>query len=113
MKTLLIANKHLGALVLEMLLRRGHDVTLITADAENASAIWAERLSVKTTVKPDRVPLVGEDIPAGLDLVISAHCGVRDLFTVMSEELRSDRKTSEGIQNKALTAASSHNGQLC
>lgn len=73
MKTLLIANKHLGALVLEMLLRRGHDVTLITADAENASAIWAERLSVKTTVKPDRVPLVGEDIPAGLDLVISAH----------------------------------------
>ena len=73
MKTLLIANKHLGALVLEMLLRRGHDVTLITADAENASAIWADRLSVKTTVKPDRVPLVGEDIPAGLDLVVSAH----------------------------------------
>lgn len=73
MKVLLFANKHLGALVLEMLLRRGHEVTLITADTENACAAWAARLWVKTIVKPNAVPLVGEDIPAGIDLIVSAH----------------------------------------
>ncbi|PRZ48362.1 formyltransferase family protein [Tritonibacter scottomollicae] len=73
MKVLLFGNKHLGALVLDMLLARGHEVTVVTADAQNACAVWASRLGVNTIVKANSMPLVGEDIPAGLDLIVSAH----------------------------------------
>ncbi|TNJ38299.1 formyltransferase family protein [Phaeobacter sp. B1627] len=73
MKVLLFGNKHLGARVLDMLLARGHAVTVITADAQNACAVSAARLGVQTIVKANRTPLVAAEIPAGLELVVSAH----------------------------------------
>lgn len=69
----LFATRWLGAEVLTRLHARGHDLALVTTQAEDRTALAARARAIPVVAKPDQVPLIPADLPWRPDLILCAH----------------------------------------
>lgn len=78
MKITLVGSRHFGVAVLNMLKERGVDVAgVVVADAEDRLASAAREAGIVPTVQKDPKNVAADEIPAGTDLIITAHSHAR------------------------------------
>lgn len=78
MKITLVGSRHFGVSVLQMLKGRGVEIaSVVVADGEDRLAAAAREAGVALSVQKDPKNVAADEIPAGTDLIITAHSHAR------------------------------------
>jgi methionyl-tRNA formyltransferase len=78
MQITLVGSRHFGVTTLDMLRQHGVEIAgVVVADGEDRLAAAARSAGIRVTVQTDPKLVVASEIPAGTDLIITAHSHAR------------------------------------
>jgi methionyl-tRNA formyltransferase len=78
MQITLVGSRHFGVTTLDMLRQHGVEIAgVVVADGEDRLAAAARSAGIRVTVQADPKLVVASEIPAGTDLIITAHSHAR------------------------------------
>ncbi len=78
MRITLVGSRHFGVTTLDMLRQHGVEIAgVVVADADDRLAAAARAAGIAVTVQADPKLVVASEIPAGTDLIVTAHSHAR------------------------------------
>jgi methionyl-tRNA formyltransferase len=78
MRITLVGSRHFGVTTLNMLRQHGVEIArVVVADTEDRLAAAARAAGIEVVVQADPKLVVGSEIPAGTDLIVTAHSHAR------------------------------------
>jgi methionyl-tRNA formyltransferase len=78
MRITLVGSRHFGVATLDMLRQQGAEIAgVVVADADDRLAAAAREAGIKVTVQADPRQVTASEIPAGTDLIVTAHSHAR------------------------------------
>ena len=78
MRITLVGSRHFGVTTLDMLRQQGAEIAgVVVADADDRLAAAARTAGIKVIVQADPKLVVASEIPAGTDLIVTAHSHAR------------------------------------
>lgn len=78
MRITLVGSRHFGVTTLDMLRQQGAEIAgVVVADADDRLAATARTAGIKVIVQADPKLVVASEIPAGTDLIVTAHSHAR------------------------------------
>jgi methionyl-tRNA formyltransferase len=78
MRITLVGSRHFGVTTLDMLRQQGAEIAgVVVADADDRLAAAARAAGIRVTVQADPKLVAASEIPAGTDLIVTAHSHAR------------------------------------
>jgi methionyl-tRNA formyltransferase len=78
MRITLVGSRHFGVTTLDMLRQQGAEIAgVVVADADDRLATAARAVGIKVIVQADPKLVAASEIPAGTDLIVTAHSHAR------------------------------------